>query len=173
MQDKPVFLLDANVFMQAARQYYAFDVAPGFWDGLIHHATQGDLLSIDKVKHELMRGNDALADWARDDFSNAFVTTARDDVAALYKEVMECVAGNVRYFDAVKAEFADGADGWLVAYARAEKTTLLVTQEQLRPDIKRRVPITNVCQYFKMEWIDTFEMLRRLGVSLGWTPGRR
>ena len=85
---------------------------------------------------------------------------------------MECVAGQAQFFDAAKAEFADGADGWLIAYARAEKATQLVTQEQFRPDVKRRIPITNVCRQFKLEWIDTFEMLRRLGVSLGWSPGR-
>lgn len=29
------YLLDANVLMEAARRYYAFDIAPGFWQALI------------------------------------------------------------------------------------------------------------------------------------------
>ena len=31
------FLLDANVFIQAKKSYYAFDVAPGFWSALVKH----------------------------------------------------------------------------------------------------------------------------------------
>lgn len=151
--------------MQAARQYYAFDVAPGFWDGLIHHANQGNLLSIDRVKHEIEKGNDALADWARGDFAPAFRTTSRDDVAALYKQVMAWVASQAQFFDAAKEEFAEGADGWLVAYAMAEGL-VVVTQEVPNPNIKRKVPIPNVCQQFNFVPIDTFEMMRRLQIKL-------
>ena len=31
------YLLDANVFMEAHRRYYAFDLCPGFWECLLHH----------------------------------------------------------------------------------------------------------------------------------------
>ena len=30
-----MFLLDANVLINAARHYYAFDIAPVFWDKLL------------------------------------------------------------------------------------------------------------------------------------------
>jgi hypothetical protein len=60
-----VYVLDANVFIEAARRYYAFDVAPTFWTGLVHHATQGRIKSIDKIKQELERGNDDLAEWIK------------------------------------------------------------------------------------------------------------
>jgi len=33
--DRSVYVLDANVFIEAARRYYAFDIAPKFWDTLI------------------------------------------------------------------------------------------------------------------------------------------
>jgi pimeloyl-ACP methyl ester carboxylesterase len=60
-------------------------------------------------------------------------------------------------------DIANGADGWLVAYAKV-MDCVIVTQEVLNPDIKRKVPIPNVCQSFSVSFIDTFEMLRRLGV---------
>lgn len=41
-----VFALDANVFIQAHREYYAFDVAPRFWEKLIFHANSGDRKSV-------------------------------------------------------------------------------------------------------------------------------
>jgi len=65
--------------------------------------------------------------------------------------------------DAAKADFASGADGWIVAYAKA-KGHIVVTHEVLNPDIRRKVPIPNVCNAFDVNYHDTFEMLRKLGV---------
>lgn len=165
MSSQDVLLLDANVFMQAARQYYAFDLAPGFWEALVQQAIQGRIRSIDRVKRELEKGKDPLADWARADFADAFVSTATDYVTAQYREVMRWVAAQDQFHDSAKAEFADGADGWLVAYAKTEGA-VIVTQEQLRPEIKRRVPVPNVCNQFGVRWTDTFEMLRTLQIRL-------
>ncbi|HOV61693.1 MAG TPA: DUF4411 family protein, partial [Candidatus Hydrogenedentes bacterium] len=69
------FLLDASVFIQAAQRYYAFDLAPGFWEALITHAEKQDLCSIDRVRDELLRGNDDLAEWAREKFRDYFMST--------------------------------------------------------------------------------------------------
>lgn len=164
--DAPAFVLDANVFITAMRGYYAFDLAPGFWKSLIHLARNGQILSIDYVKGELEKGKDTLAQWAMNDFSHAFISTDEEDVQESYREIMTWVLGQDQFSDAAKAEFARGADGWLVAYAKA-KECIVVTLETINPDIKRKVPIPNVCQAFGVQFIDTFEMLRRLGVQ--WT----
>ncbi|HOB44367.1 MAG TPA: DUF4411 family protein [Bacillota bacterium] len=63
-----VYVLDANVFIQAATQYYAFDRVPSFWEGLIWHADNGRVHSIDRVRDELKKGNDDLWSWAHDHF---------------------------------------------------------------------------------------------------------
>ncbi len=63
MSSSQVFLLDSNVLMTAARQYYAFDIAPCFWTSLSHHAGNGELRSIDRVRDEINRGNDELVVW--------------------------------------------------------------------------------------------------------------
>ena len=78
---------------------------------------------------------------------------------------MTWVQGQDQFSDAAKADFARGADGWLVAYAKA-KGCIVVTLETINLDIKRKVPIPNVCQAFGVQFVDTFEMLRRLGVQL-------
>lgn len=49
MVDVIKYVLDANVFIEAARRYYAFDLAPAFWRALIKHAIQGRVLSIDRI----------------------------------------------------------------------------------------------------------------------------
>ena len=76
---------------------------------------------------------------------------------------MSWVQAQDRFSDAAKADFAAGADGWLVTYAKA-KGRIVVTHEVLNPDIIRKVPIPNVCEAFSVSYVDTFEMLRQLGV---------
>jgi hypothetical protein len=157
------YILDANVFIEAARRYYAFDLAPKFWESPVHHAENGRIQSIDHVKHELGRGKDELAKWATSQFSDAFASTDEDDVIESYGEVMSWVQTQGQFLDAAKADFASGADGWLVACARA-KAGILVTHEVLDPSIRRKVPIPNVCDALGVRCRDTFEMLRQLGV---------
>jgi len=162
---KPVFVLDANVFIQAARNYYAFDLGSKFWDILISYSSKGRVCSIDRVRAELDRGNDDLKEWANDHFSKAFASTDDEEIIATFSEIMTWVNDQGQFFDAAKTDFANGADGWLIAYAKV-KGFVVVTQELPSPEVRRKVPIPNVCQAFKVDYCDTFEMLRRLGVQL-------
>lgn len=82
------YVLDANVFIEAARRYYAFDIAPSFWQILIDHAGKGQVLSIDHIKVELERGKDELAKWAKNDFHECFVSTEDDEVIAAYSSLI-------------------------------------------------------------------------------------
>ena len=82
------YLLDANVFITAARHYYAFDLAPKFWKCLEEHAKTGRVQSIDRVKEELLRGKDDLADWAKSAFAGAFAATTHPDVLAAFGLIM-------------------------------------------------------------------------------------
>jgi hypothetical protein len=161
--DTTIYLLDANVFIEAARRYYAFDLAPKFWESLVLHAEKEEIQSIDRVKQELERGNDELATWAISQFSEAFASTDEEDITESYTEIMSWVQAQDQFSDPAKADFASGADGWLVAYAKSKGFTI-VTHEVLDPNIIRKVPIPNVCEVFGVSYVDTFEMLRQLGV---------
>lgn len=159
-----IYVLDADVFMQAKRQYYAFDIAPPFWVALVNQASSGRLLSIDRVKDDIERGKDDLTDWANGQFHNWFDSTDQDDVVEAYKKIINWVQNNSQFKDAAKAEFAGVSDGWVVAYAMA-KRCVVVTMEESHPNAKARIPIPNVCQAFSIRYINTFEMLRELGVQ--------
>lgn len=164
----PRYVLDANVLIQAARQYYAFDLAPTFWDALIEHAASGRLESIDRVKAEIDRGNDALKDWTRHNFHQWFASTDEDDVIHAYRQLMGWAYGQSQFSDAAKAEFArqENADAWLVAYAKA-KGCVVVTDELFNPNVRRKIPIPNACDSFDVQHLGTFDMLRALQVRLG------
>lgn len=157
------YVLDASVFIEAARRYYGFDFAPRFWQSLVEQARAGHVMSIDPVQNELGRGNDELASWTNGDFASAFMATDDPQVVDSYRELMAWVQSQGQFSDAAKAEFASKADGWLVAYARANGC-VVVTQEVANPDVKRKVPIPNLCAAFGVRWVDTFAMMRDLGI---------
>ncbi len=157
-----IYVLDANVFIEAARRYYAFDLAPRFWEGLIQFVSEERIKSIDRVKKELQQKEDTVRDWLDNGgFENGFASTDASDIAQLYKDIIAWVYGQPQFYPSAKTEFASGADGWLVSYSKTKGFTV-VTQEVLRPDVKRKVPIPNVCQAFSVPYVDTFEMLRAL-----------
>jgi len=74
------YVLDANVFIEAARRYYAFDLVPRFWTSLEQLAREGRLRSVDRVGRELARGQDRLAEWASSEFGAAFASTDGPEV---------------------------------------------------------------------------------------------
>jgi hypothetical protein len=163
-----VYLLDANVFIQAKRQYYSFDICPGFWEALVWHAEQGDWCSIDRVRSELTVGRDDLAAWAKDSaHDSCFRSTDDGSVLQWYGTVMAWVDANNNFKPEAKYQFAQGADPWLVAYACAHQMRA-ITLEVPSPNVRSRVPIPNVCDALGVSWASTFDMLRDLGVSLGW-----
>ena len=106
------------MFIEAYRRYYGLDICPGFWDCLIHHCSEHRLLSIDRVREELKQGGGSLADWANQMASGLFTSSREPLVVAEYANVMAWVYGSAQFLGQAKADFASGADGWLVAYAK-------------------------------------------------------
>jgi hypothetical protein len=160
-----MFVIDTGVFIQAKQTYYAFDIAPRFWELLIEANNAGKIESIDRVQKELIRGKDDLARWAKDDFSDAFKSTDRVDVATVYGQIINWVRQQARFSRAEIARFARGADGWLIAYAKITDG-IVVTHEGSEPT-SNRVKIPDVCQQFGVTCTSPFRMLRELGVK--WT----
>jgi len=167
MSTGAVYVLDSDVFMTAARSYYAFDLVPTFWGALVREAKNRRLLSIDRVKAEIDHGNDRLKQWANNDFHPWFVSTNVDSVLGHYRAIMQWATTHTHFTNAAKAEFADvtNADPWLVAYAKATNRTV-VTNEKYDPNIRRSIKIPNVCKAFAVGYVDTFQMLRALGIRL-------
>lgn len=137
------YVLDSNVFIEAHRRYYGFDLCPGFWQCLLHHGDAGRVVSIDRVKEELKAG-DALGEWAKGEGRRLFVSSAAPAVVEWYREMIRWVRGQSQYRAAALNEFADVADGWLVAYAKSEGLTV-VTHESEASFSRKSVHIPNVC----------------------------
>ena len=158
-----MYLIDANVLIEAKNRYYAFDLAPGFWVWL-EQAHQRQLLgSVVAVREELLAGDDDLADWAHsrhDFFHDVDRPTART-----LATVARWVEGQ-QYTHAAVAEFLGGiADFYLVADGLAHGATV-VTRERSDPLARRRVMIPNVCDGLGVAYCDPFAMMRATGAIL-------
>lgn len=170
MSDSRKYALDSSIFVEAKRRYYAFDLCPGFWDSLLWHQARGRLSSIDRIKKELDRGGDDLTTWVNSFMpETCFASTDDEEVVRWFGEMFAWVHAQPQFLSEAKAEFADGVDGWLIAYAKT-KQLVLVTHEVFLPETRRRVPIPNVCRQFDVIFVDTFEMLRDFETRFTWHP---
>lgn len=160
------YLIDSNVLITAHRFYYSFGICPGFWEGLLGSHEAGEIVSLDRVKDELSQQGDALADWiSKDGPTSFFEKSDGADVVTEFAAMMQWAQDANRFKPEALTEFASVADAWLVAYAKVKSLTL-VTLETLRdPNVKKRVPIPNVCGEFGVKCVTTFEMLEELGMK--------
>lgn len=162
------YVLDANVFIQAKRKFYPFDVCPGYWSALCHHNLGDRICSVDRVRDELEIGGDDLWDWARDTFGvDAFHESAGS--SQHFGDMANWVMSQQQFTSAAKSEFMSVADGWLAAYAK-NQGKIVVTLEEAAPEAKKKVPLVNVCNAFSVATVTPYEMLRRLGVQMIWSP---
>jgi hypothetical protein len=167
------YCLDTSVYTQAHRQYYAFDLAPGFWKSLIIHAENGVLVSPVAVFTELTKGNDELARWAKENKGLLFLDPDTKIVES-FRQVVDFI--NLRYESEHWVRlFLDGADPWVVAHAKAYDLIVVTMEgtkgsEEINSKTKRfqgKIKIPNVCSHFGVKCISTFDLIRALKISLG------
>jgi hypothetical protein len=156
------FWLDASVLIEAKRRYYAFDLAPGFWQLLDQQCDAHVIKSPLEVFHELADSGDDLSDWAKARRNGNLFVEPDDAVQEALREIADYVIGY--YSEASANDFLDGADPWVIAHAKCDGGTV-VTLETLVSANSSKAKIPNVCREFDVEYVDTFGMLRELGCS--------
>jgi len=158
-----MYLVDANVLIEAKNRYYAFDIAPGFWAWLDRAHDQSMACSIDAVRDELLDGNDELADWAR---ANTAFFRPIDQGTTRHFGDLTAWATSRNFSQAALTDFTgNNADYLLVAYAREHQHTV-VTHERSQPNARARVLIPDACLAMGVSTTDTFHMLRQTGTQL-------
>ena len=164
------YCLDANVYIEAHRRYYAFDIAPGFWDAFSDWAAQGIILSPLPIYDEIAHTKDQLAEWAKAHKESLFVDPDESTVTA-YSEIADLA---VRHYEPQHVQvFLKGADPWVIAYAKAHDF-VVVTMESLKAEqpskksslIAGEIKIPNICQRIEVKFINTFDLLRVLRLTL-------
>lgn len=175
MRTDSIYILDANTLITAKNLYYQFATFPGFWKVLVDLHQQGLVFTVESVRSEWIRNRnnrnaerdaeEDLAQWVRGEVPRGFFLPVNaSDVVRAYREIMTWVHSRSNYREYAKARFANGADGWLIAYALVNSCTV-VTLEERAPNAKRVIKIPDVCDRFDVDCVSTFDMLRELNVS--------
>jgi hypothetical protein len=154
------YLIDANCLIQAKNLWYGFDFCPGFWDWIDNQNATGAIFSIDRIKGELLAGNDALKTWAIPKGDSFFLPTDTNTVTS-YNQIVSW-ANSVEFTTAAISDFMGVADGWLVAHALAHGYTV-VSHEKLDINQKSRIKIPRTCNQFGVPCEDLFKVLRDNG----------
>lgn len=164
-----LYLLDANVLIDANRDYYPIDRVPEFWDWLEHHGAAGTVKMPLEIYEEVKDGNDDLATWIKQpEVTDALRLTEEVDVELVARAVSEGYAADLTDSDILKL----GRDPFLLGYALgAPATHCIVTTEVSRPSKRganRKLP--DVASDFSIESCNTFELTRRLDFRTNWRP---
>lgn len=168
-----LYLLDANTLIDAKRDYYPIDRVPEFWDWLVFHGQQENIKVPIEVYEEFSDTKDkdgkkdALATWAEQ---------VEVKEALLFKEAAEQdLVARITYGGYVAKPTDDelkkiGRDPFLLSYALKDLgNRCIVTTESSKPSKKgtnRHIP--DVCDYFNIECINTFQMMEKMNFSTSW-----
>lgn len=158
-----MYLVDANVLIDAKNRYYAFDIAPGFWKWLEGAHADGHVCSIEAIRDELVAGDDELAEWAK---ANRTFFRPVDQATTTHFPALTTWVSSRPFTPAALAGFTgSAADYLLVAYARAHDH-VVVTHERSDPNSRKRVMIPDACTAIGVTSLGPFEMMRRTGATL-------
>ena len=154
-----LYLLDANVLIDARRDYYPPDRVPQFWQWLVDMGTQGRVRIPREIFDDIVRGNDELVDWLKRHKPSLVL----DEYAP--RELVAYVTEQGYARDLADDEIEKiGSDAFLIAHALADVgNRCVVTTESSKPSrtrANRHVP--DVCRDLDVDCIDTFQLIRQL-----------
>jgi hypothetical protein len=154
------YVIDANVMIEAAKSYYAFDRVPGFWTWMDGRIAGGVVKTASLVAEEIDYP-EALVEWLKaKDPELTFIDVSHPDIQQKFSEIATWTVTSPFGPEHI-AKFLAGADPWLVAAADVRQACVVTQETHVGPGAKK-VKIPNVCEAFGVRCIHTFEMLGEL-----------
>ena len=172
-----LYLLDANVLIDANRDYYPIRRIPEFWDWLCHRGEQ-DLVKVPlEVYEEVQDAQAVLGDWLRDpEIKEKLLLREEAVVEVVSRVVEEGYAADLGDDEILKL----GRDPFLIAYAMSRpESRFVVTTEASNPRqpgtaifdfsrVRGNRHIPDVCASLGIRCVNTFTFVRELDFSTGW-----
>lgn len=160
-----LFLLDANVLIDANRDYYPIEDIPEFWDWILFNAENDKVKIPIEILEELINGNDLLAKWCK---KNKKILTL--DESAEPEKVSQCVeiaySTNPNDIDVEKL----GRDPFLLSYAIEDANSrTIVTTEISKPSkkgVNRKLP--DACESLNIQCVHSFQFFKVLQFKTNW-----
>lgn len=162
-----LYLLDANVLIDANRDYYPLSRVPEFWEWLVCMGTSERATIPVEQYEEIISGKDELAKWA----SNGHVKAALLFSESVNEQLVAKVTEKGYAPDLTDVEIVKiGRDPFLIAYALLDKADrCVVTTEGSKPKrtrANRHVP--DVCQDFSVKCCHTFTFVQKCDFRTDW-----
>ena len=158
-----MYLLDANILIDAKNRYYGLDFAPAFWDWIVTAHASGRIFSIDAVRDEIDDKKDELSLWSKT-FASQIYLSPRASVVAPMNFLSNWAATHSLYTDPAKRQFLASADYVLVAQA-ADLGYTIVTHEVAAPNSKKRIKIPEACAAASVRYCTPWQVLRSEGAK--------
>lgn len=168
-----LYILDANILIDAKRDYYPISRVPEFWDWIIYQGQQGVIKIPIEVYEEFSDtkdkdgDKDVLATWAeKEEVKNSLL---------LKEEAEQDLVARITYGGYLKNPTDEelekmGRDPFLLSYALKDiNNRCIVTTEFSKPSrigANRHIP--DVCKDFNIKCINSFQMIRELNFSTNW-----
>ncbi len=165
-----LYLLDANVLIDANRDYYPIARVPEFWDWLLEMGRSGRIKVPEEIYEEViyprpsMDKEDPLVEWLK---SNREMLVLDEEAAVelVGRVTEEGYANDLTDVEVNKI----GRDPFLVAYALADRQNRsVVTTEHSSPKKQRaNRKLPDVCNDFNVSCINTFTLIQELDFHTG------
>lgn len=162
-----LYLLDANVLIDANRDYYPLDRVPEFWDWLVEKGNESRIQVPLEQYEEIITGNDELVNWAKGTNVKQALLLNEEVNGDLVAEIVDSAYANDLTDDEIEKI---GRDPFLIAYALIDiENRCVVTTEASKPSRQRaNRHIPDVCNALNIPWCNTFTLLRKLDFKTGW-----
>ena len=156
-----LYLLDANVLIDANRDYYAIDRVPQFWDWLIEKSELGSVGIIHEIAVELKSVEDDISRWLKDKGLGGKVISQISPDPTIVQDVLDNGYGH----DLTSVELQQiGNDPFLISCALADPTNrCVVTVEKSSTSKKRgKRKVPDACRDNGVRAIHSFDFFREL-----------
>ncbi len=154
-----LYLVDANVLIDANRDYYPIEAIPEFWEWLLEIGAAGKVKIPIEIYEEITQGKeDELSKWAREtEVKEALLLDEDVDIDLVQNVTEKGYASDLSDIELSNV----GRDPFLIAYALARESCVIVTTEGSKPTRQRsNRHIPDVCGDFGIRTINTFEFIK-------------
>jgi len=162
-----LYLLDANVLIDANRDYYPMERIPEFWEWLENVGKNGNAAVPLEVHEEISDGHDAIAKWVkRDSIKSALLFQEEVDVSLVSYVIDQGYASDLTDDEVAVI----GRDPFLIAYALKDVDARCVVTTEVSKPKKRRANrhLPDVCRDMGVRCFNTFQFVRALNFSTKW-----
>ena len=153
-----LYLLDANILIDAHHKSYPIDRVPEFWAWLVSCAEQQQVKVPPEIYEEIRPGQkeDPLDRWLKDNKTTLCLGEAVDGI--LVKNVMDRYASDLTDEEIIKC----GRDPFLIAYALHDSQDRIIVTNEVSKPAKRRANrhIPDVCKDLGIRCCNTWQFIK-------------